>query len=160
MITIHWTNALSKAKNMDLLANRVGTIHANRWGTATAETGEESVNYSILSGGAHKTAKGGPRILNEAMINSVFSDSRNTDGLVRARAGYKRPPRYTIFQEAGTRAKRMAATDSDLDASKPSGSGIPAMLSIPQAIRDMEMAAEKAGTTMLNNIAWEWNSRV
>lgn len=160
MIEIVWTNNKKKAKHMRDLSGRVGTVHATRWGEAVSETGEESVNYTILSGGKHPTKKGGPRILTERMIDSKFSDSKNSGGLVTARAGYKNPPKHTIFQEYGTRDKRVSGGIKDLDGAAPGGSGIAAMLSIAQAIQDMEMSAESAGMKTLIKIAKEWDSYV
>lgn len=159
MITITWTNAQKKAANMNRLAKAVGTRHAQAWGNDVAEAGKESIRYSILSGGVNQTKKGGSRILSGAMFDSTFSDAKNNGGIVSVSAGYKRSPTWTKFQEFGTRDRRVAGSLEDLTASS-SGSGIPAMLSIPTAIQDMEVISDDAGMKMLWNIAKEWNSSV
>ena len=159
MIRITWTNYKQKAHNMTRLAKQVGSRHASAWGAEVAEVGKESINYTILSGGVHKSGKGGPRIDTEAMINSLFGDSKNNAGHVTVRAGYMRPPYWTKFQEFGTRDRLMAGSADDLTATS-SGSGIPAMLSLAQAEQHMKVAIDDSGTKMLWQIAKEWNSSV
>lgn len=144
-VTIKWLNSDKKAANINRLAERVGTVHMTRWGAAVAEDGKETVNYTILSGGVNSTAKGGPRIKDGGMIDSVFGDAKNAGAVVTARAGYMRPPKHTLFQEEGTR-------------SRPGNSGIPAMLSLVEALKNMEIASDTEGTKMLLNIAKEWNT--
>lgn len=150
MVFITWTNTQKKATNMGRLAKRVGKQHTAKWGRQVAQVGEESVNFSVLSGGVNKTKKGGPRILSEAMINSVGERQKLSVGTATVSAGFGidgRAPRWTIFQEEGTR-------------SRAGNSGIPAMLAIPEAIENMEVEMDNAGMRMLGSIANEWNSSV
>lgn len=159
-VTITWQNNHSKAINMERLNREIAIRHSAAWGAGVAEVGKESVNYSVLSGGAHQTKKGGPRIESGAMIDSHFGKSTNNGGSVTVQAGFNRPPMWTKFQELGTRDRRVNSNaSSDLSRSG-GGSGIPAMLAIPQAIIDMDKAATDLGFTMLTNIARDWNTSV
>ena len=163
MMKIVWTNTQKKAAHMGMLAEAVERKHLPKWSNEVAEVGEETVNYRVLAGG---TKKGGPRILSEAMIDSVGARQRIFGGIANISAGFgaggKRAPKWTIFQERGTLGHRNDSVNpSSTERKSPmEASGIPAMLAIPEAIENMKVEADNAGMRMLANIAKDWNSWV
>lgn len=148
MITITWVNAKQKASGMQRLSNRVGNEHTQKWARSVAEDGDQSFRYSVLSGGANQTIKGGPRVLEGDMFDSIGKRIAAAPGRAVVTTGFgigKRAPKHTVYQEDGTPPR-------------PGNRGIAAMLAVPEAVINMEIAAENNGMLMLSRIATEWNS--
>lgn len=161
MITITWTNTHKKARNMGKLAERVGTRHAHRWGREVGFAGEESIKQSVVDQGVNKTKKGGPRILSRAMFYSANSVATTMGGTSNVLAGFiSGAPEQTIWQERGTRGRRIDSVKPRLSPTKGRGTGIPAMLAIPEAVVAMEVEADNSGNKMLVQIAKDWDSTV
>ena len=161
MIEILWTNTHKKARNMRRLATRVGTQHVHKWGTEVGKAGKESVQQSVVDGGINKTAKGGARIKSGAMFDSAGSIATTMGGVSNASAGFiYGPPPQSIWQERGTKGRRIDSEKPRLTPTKGRGGGIPAMLAIPEARVAMENEMDNSGMKMLVQIAKEWSSTV
>lgn len=161
MVDITWTNTQKKARNMGNLAARVETRHTHKWGTEVARAGKESIRQSVVDGGINKTAKGGARIEQGDMFDSADSVTTTMSGVSNVLAGFiSGPPAHTIFQERGTRGRRIDSVKPRLNPTKGRGSGIPAMLAIPEAIQAMTVEADNSGYKMLGQIAREWDGTV
>lgn len=163
MITITWPNIPEKVAGIEALAGRIYAVHAPKWGEEVSEIGERVVNAAVMDGGINKTKIGGPRIRTWAMHDSVASKVSISPGgnSITATAGFlNNAPDHTIFQERGTRDRRIDSVKPRLTptSGKGRGRGIPPMLAIPQAAADMEIAAEVTGGTMISRIAREYNS--
>lgn len=159
MITITWTNTQEKAMGMGLLADRVGTVYTHRWGQAVGQAGKESTQQSVVDQGINKTAKGGPRIRSGDMFDSADAVTVTMGSVANVSAGFiNGPPKHTEYQERGTMGRRIDSENPRLKPTKGTGSGIPAMLAIPEAIVAMTVEADNSGMKMLASIARDWNT--
>lgn len=150
MITINWTNTHKKARNMERLAERVATVHTPKWGRDVAAVGEKAYVDAVESGGVNPTQKGGSRIKSGKMIGSIGERVKDEYGISRPSVGFGldgRAPRWTKFQEYGTRARE-------------GNQGIAAMMARTLAEIEMDIEAEESGMRMLTKIAKEWDSSV
>lgn len=161
MIEITWTNTHKKAANIHRLSERVGKRHAHRWGSEVGRAGKESVQQSVVDGGINKTAKGGARIKSGAMFDSAGSLATTMSGVSNVSAGFifGTPPQAN-WQERGTRGRRIDSEKPRLIPTKGRGTGIPAMLAIPEAAVAMSNEIDNAGMRMLQRIAAEWDGTV
>lgn len=162
MIELHWINAKQVGAGMLGVAEAIGTHHGPHWGEEVAEAGEAAVQRTVLSGGINKPRTTyGARIKTGAMFDSAEGISRGGDASASVRAGFiNGPPRWTKFQERGTRGNHISTKNPRPKPTKSGGggSGVPAMLAIPQAEIEMKAEALEAGTRMLMNIKAEWDA--
>lgn len=162
MITIVWTNTLKKAAGMSVLAGRVGVYHGPAWGETLSESVEAKVREAVLDGGINKpTTKGPARVRSETMLGSVNSRVTSTGGVTNVEGGFlANPPKYTIFQERGTRNRRITSDKPQLRPTKgrQGKGGVPAMLAIAQAEADIVIQGTVQGKSMLTAIRAEWNA--
>lgn len=150
MITITWNNTAKKAKHMGNLADRVGAVLTPKWGRDVAAVGEKAYVDAVESGGVNPTQKGGSRIKSGKMIGSIGERTKDEYGISRVSSGFGldgRAPRWTKFQEYGTRARE-------------GNQGIAAMMAYTLAEIEMDIEAAESGTRMLTQIAKEWDSSV
>ena len=150
MVKITWTNTHKKAKHMGSFADRVATVHTPKWGRDVADVGEKAYVDAVESGGVNPTQKGGSRIKSGKMLGSIGERTKDEYGISRPLAGFGlngRAPRWTKFQEHGTRARE-------------GNQGIAAMMAHTLAEIEMDIEAEESGMRMLTKIAKEWDSSV
>ena len=150
MITITWNNTAKKAKHMGSFAERVATVHTPKWGRDVAAVGEKAYVDAVESGGVNPTQKGGSRIKSGKMIGSIGERVKDEYGISRPSVGFGldgRAPRWTKFQEHGTRVRE-------------GNQGIAAMMAYALAEIEMDIEADEAGTRMLTKAAKEWDSSV
>lgn len=150
MVKITWTNTQKKAKHMGSFAERVATVHTPKWGRDVAAVGEKAYVDAVESGGVNPTQKGGSRIKSGKMIGSIGERVKDEYGISRPSVGFGldgRAPRWTKFQEYGTRARE-------------GNQGIAAMMARTLAEIEMDIEAEESGMRMLTKIAKEWDSSV
>lgn len=150
MITITWNNTAKKAKHMGAFADRVATVHTHKWGRDVADVGEKAYVDAVESGGVNPTQKGGSRIKSGKMLGSIGERTKDEYGISRPLVGFGlsgRAPRWTKFQEHGTRARE-------------GNQGIAAMMAYALAEIEMDIEADEAGTRMLTKAAKEWDSSV
>ena len=150
MVKITWTNTQKKAKHMGALGDRIGTVFTHKWGRDVAVVGEKAYVDAVESGGVNPTQKGGSRIKSGKMLGSIGERTKDEYGISRASSGFGlngRAPRWTKFQEYGTRARE-------------GNQGIAAMMARTLAEIEMDIEADESGMRMLTRIAKEWDSSV